>query len=224
MKGWRLDPECDRELNSWLEGGSAIPLLDRLVADGHHDEAATYARLALADPECMDRDRVEEIVERVASLPDGWTEAVLEFAAGPSVEAWERLMHFTPPDLFYQRIRYTISLLQRLGMDPDVLFQCATRLGTTPDAIGFAESGEVDPDVVAHRAVEVPGAAGLWLGLAAQAAFARGDTFGVVRYLRQAYEKARSSYPPDFAAFAIREKADSDLHDMLDKIGVPRFE
>ena len=219
-----MDQESDWELKSWLKGGSPLPLLERLFADGHHDEAATYARLALADPECTDRDRVEEIVERVASPPDGWTEAVLEFAAGPSVEAWDRLMRFTPPDLFYQRIRYTIALLQRLGLEADILFQCATRLGTTPDAIGFAESGAVDPDVVAHRAVEAPGAAGLWLGLAAQAAFARGDTFGVVRYLREAYEKASSLYPPDSAAFMIRERADSDLHEMLDKIGVPRFD
>ncbi len=219
-----LDFERSPELSEWLSGGSALPLVERLFADGRHDEAATHARLALADRDCADRDRIEEIVERIASPPDGWTEAVLRFAAKPELDAWERLMSFTPPDMIYQRLRYTISLLRRLGTDPEIVFRCATHLGTTPDAIELVESGAVDPEVVAQRAVEAPRAAGIWLGLAAQASLARGETFGVVRYLREAYERTDSEFSPDLSAMAIRSEADSELHHMLDKIGVPRFD
>ena len=219
-----FDIDRDPELAEWLSGGSALPLVERFFADGRHDEAAACARLALADPGCKDRDRIEEIVQRVASPPDGWTEAVLRFAADPDLEAWERLMRFTPPDVIYQRLRYTISLLRRLGVDPEVVFRCATHLGTTPDAIELVESGAVDPAVVAHRAVEAPRAAGIWLGLAAQASLARGDTFGVLRYLREAYERADPEFPPDLSAMAIRSKADPELHQTLDRLGVPRFD
>jgi hypothetical protein len=88
----------------------------------------------------------------------------------------------------------------------------------------LVESGAVDPEVVAHRAVEAPRAAGIWLGLAAQASLARGDTFGVVRYLREAYERADPEFPPDFSAMVIRSNADPELHQSLDAIGVPRFD
>ena len=54
--------------------------------------------------------------------------------------------------------------------------------------------------------------------------YVREDTFGVVRYLRQAYEQADSDFPPHISAMTIRSKADPELHRMLDKIGVPRFE
>lgn len=104
-----FDLEQDPELAEWLSGGSALPLVRRLFADGRHDEAAAYARLALADHRCKDRDPIEEIIQLVASPPDGWTEAVLRFAAEPDLDAWERLMRFTPPDRIYQRLRYTIS-------------------------------------------------------------------------------------------------------------------
>lgn len=219
-----LDFERNPELSEWLSGGSALPLVQRLFANGQHVEAAAHARLALADHDCEDRDRLEEIVERIAAPPDGWAEAVLRFASEPDLDAWEQLMSFTPPDMIYQRLRYTISLLQRLGTDPEIVFRCATHLGTTPDAIELVESGAVDPEVVAHRAVEAPRAAGIWLGLAAQASLARGDTFGVVRYLREAYERTDSEFPPDLSAMVIRSQADSDLHQLLDKIGVPRFD
>jgi hypothetical protein len=81
-----------------------------------------------------------------------------------------------------------------------------THFGTTHDAIELVESGAVEPEVVAQRAVEAPRAAGIWLGLAAQAALARGDTFGVVRYLREAYERSGPSFPPDLSAMRIREE------------------
>ena len=215
--------EVDQQLAAWLNGGSAVPLLDLLVGLGSLDQAACYARLALADDDCLDRQRVESILERIAEPPDGWTEAVLSFAKEPSVEAWEQLMAFTPFDVFYHRTRNTIGLLQRLGTDANILFQCATRFGTTPDAIGLAESGEVDPEVIAHRAAEVPAAAGLWLGLAAQAAMARGDRFGVVRYLREAFIRAHPDFPPTLSVFAIRDQADDELQELLDSIGVPRL-
>ena len=219
-----LDLEKHPELGAWLAGGSALPLVRRLFADGLHDEAAAHARMALADHDCQDRDQIEEIVERVASPPDGWSEAVLRFAAEPDLDAWERLMSFTPPEMIYQRLRYTISLLRRLGTDPEILFRCATHHGVTPDAIELVESGAVDPEVVAQRAHGSARAAGIWLGFAAQASFARGDAFGVVRYLREAYERADSEFPPDISAMTIRSNADPELHRMLDKIGVPRFE
>ncbi len=107
-------------------------------------------------------------------------------------------------------------------MDPDLLFRFATRLGTTPDAVELAESGLVDPDTIKARADEgTPQARGLWLGLAAQAALARGDRLGAVRLLREAFEQAVDPFTPDTSAAAIRDLADDELRELLDKAGIP---
>jgi len=61
----------------------------------------------------------------------------------------------------------------------------------------------------------------LWLGLAAAAAFARGDRLGVVR-LRRAANAVRGGVPPDHHVVAIRAACDDELAAMLDAAGVPR--
>ena len=60
------------------------------------------------------------------------------------------------------------------------------------------------------------------MGLAAMAALSRGDRFGTVRLLKEAVETADSAFPPLMEVWAVRELADENLHDMLDKAGVPR--
>jgi hypothetical protein len=98
-------------------------------------------------------------------------------------------MRFVPEDTFYERTRWTIALLLRMGVDPDTLFWCASRDGVTSDAIGLAETGAASPEAIRERAGRgSPASFGLWLGLAAQSAHARGDAFLAVRLLREAYE------------------------------------
>lgn len=40
----------------WFNGDSSLPLVLRLRELGFDDEAAAMARLALRDPECLDRE------------------------------------------------------------------------------------------------------------------------------------------------------------------------
>jgi hypothetical protein len=200
---------------AWFQGGPARPLIEELILAKRLDEAGALARLALASEECQDREALEDLLEQTGNPPPGWTEAVIAFSRNPTLENWDRLMLFTPHKVFYQRTRNTLRLLRRLGTDPNALFRCATRIGTTPDAFELAQSGEVHPDTIVARAEEAPpGARGIWLGLAAEAAFARGDDLGTARLLKTAYEQAARGFGPEMSAREIREEASPKLQEI----------
>jgi hypothetical protein len=204
----------------WLNGDSALPLVVRLRELGYDTEAAATARLAVRDPDCLDREALEAALHEIGSAPDGWMEALAEFARNPGEQRWNELMTFVPPEVFYQRLRNTIATLMRLGCDGNILFRCATTLGMTPDIFDLATSGTVDPEVIEERGAGSPARA-TWLGLAAQAAFARGDHFAVTRYLREA-SAGRDAVLAWASITEIRREADEELNEQLDRVGVPR--
>jgi len=204
----------------WFNGDSSLPVVDRLRSMGFDDEAAATARLALRDPECRDRDALEQALHEIASSPDGWLDALADFARNPSLERWEELMQFVPEDVFYQRLRQTIATLHRLGCEGNMLFRCATKIGMTPDVFDLATSGTVDPEVIEERGADSPARAA-WLGLAGQAAFARGDRFAVIRYLREA-SRCENNVLAWASISEVRREADAALNDDLDRAGVAK--
>ncbi|MGH9459035.1 MAG: hypothetical protein ACRD2J_15485 [Thermoanaerobaculia bacterium] len=217
------DPRVVQRQRFWLNGGSALPLLELLVDADRLDEAAATARLALAMDDCADREAIEAILRDAGSPPVGWDAALATYAADPSDEHWGQIVRFIPEEVVYQRIRNTVAALSRLGADPDRLFLHASRDGIVPELLEIAESGAVAPDTIRSRGEESPHNLSFWLGLAAQSAFARGDRFLTVRLLTEAYD-AGTIMPPDFAAIQIRAAADPELHEMLDAVRIPRFD
>jgi hypothetical protein len=215
------EPQLTFLARRWLNGDSSLPLVQRLRELGFDDEAAATARLALRDPECIDRDPLEAALHEIASTPDGWLDALAELARAPSEERWNALMRFVPEEVFYQRLRNTIATLMRLGCDGNILFRCATRLGMSSDIFDLAKSGTVDPEVIEERGAGSPARA-TWLGLAAQAALARGDRFAVIRYLREA-SRDKASVLAWASISEVRQEADEQLNEELDKVGVPRL-
>ena len=215
------DPECRFLVRRWLNGDSALPLVESLMETGQDVEAGATARLALKDPECPDREPLEAALRRIAGEPEGWSAALEDFARNPSEERWELLMRFVPLDDLYQRLRSAVPLLMRLGCDGNILFRCAARSGMSPDMFELAASGEVDPEVIEERGAGSP-ARPCWLGLAAQAAFARGDRFGTMRYLREAMSDDDDAYLAWGSISEIRQVADDVFNAELDQLGIPR--
>ncbi len=209
--------------DDWLTGGSAVPYIKLLLAVGRKEEAGIYGRLAAAHAKA-DSSEIDALLQDAADAADSWVAAVRAFVEDPSEDGWDDLMRFVPGDAFYERARFTLALLIRFGVDPDLVFWCATRDGVTPDAIGLAETGAASPNAIRKRAAHGSSLSiGLWLGLAAQSALARGDQFLAVRLLREAYEKHMSPFEPLSSAMWIREHADDELHAMLDSAGIPHF-
>lgn len=210
----------------WVGGGAATPLVAELIRLKRLNRAGAIARLALAAEVCQDRATLEKLLQRTGNPPRGWENAVAAFHRNPTLENWDSLMYFTPLPLLYQRTRNTLRVLRRVGTDPDVLFMCATRNGTVPDAFELVQSGDVAPETVVQRALEAPpGLQAMWLGLAAEAAFARGDMLGVVRLLKRACaETVDCMTGPEMSINAIRAAASDELHHMLDSVGIPRCE
>lgn len=202
------------------DGASARPLVALLLATGEPAFAATIARLALTSSDCQDRVALEELLSAAGRPPDGWSEALVEFARSPSVDGWDELMRFTPLDVYYDRVRHALRLLRGHGVDPVLLFRLATRHGTTPDAVELVETGLVPPDAVASRGEGSP-AAPMWFALAAVAAQARRDRFAVARHLREAWNAPDIYGMVESLTMKIRERADDELLRLLDDAGVP---
>lgn len=217
------DPQVVQRQRFWLNGGSALPLLELLVEQGRLDDAAATARIALAMERCEDRAQIETILREAGSPPAGWDEALQAYADDPSDQRWDDLMRFIPDEVAYNRLRNMVVQLRALGANPDTLFLHVSRFGIVSELLEMGESGDVDPETIRGRAAESPDNRSFWLGLAAQAAFARGERFLTVRLLAEAYD-AKSGVPADFSAMQIREEADDALHAMMDAVGIPRFD
>jgi len=201
-------------MREFRDGASAQPLVQFLLELGNAQRAAIFARLALASETCRDRTALEALLERAGQPPKGWTDALLEFARAPSMEAWNALHEFTPPEVYYNRIRNSLRLLRTIGVDPSLLFRLATLHGTIPDAIELVESGEVSSHVVAERALGSPAAA-MWLVLAAEAAAAQGDHLAVLRHLRDARCKPCGHETVAAMMPDVLEHADAELRRLL---------
>lgn len=212
------DPEATLLLRHYLlGGGSPIPAIRKLMTAGDVDYSAVVARLALRTASGKDREELLALLHEITSAPTGWATALETFAAAPSDAAWDELMRFVPEDVFYQRLKYTVLVLIGLGCDGDILFRCVSRIGMLPELYDLADSGTVDPETIVQRATGSPAEAA-WLGLAAKAAFARGDRAATTRYLWRA-----SQLDPIFAYAAIaeiRHAADAELNAELDRAGV----
>src|ERR1051325_7464269 len=127
------DAEREQAQKTWLNGGSALPLVSLHHRRGEVLEASAVARAALenGDAEAVEIERL--LYERDDAPPD-WIETLRAFAAAPSIERWRDLMRFVPPGQIYQRSRNTVRRLRQLGVDTNLLFLCATNLGMTPAA------------------------------------------------------------------------------------------
>lgn len=144
-----LEFEVRTVMRRWLNGGPALPYIQLLVDAERFLEAAATSRLALADPNCLDRSDIE--------------------------------------------------------------------------AIELVEDGLVRPETILARNEESTGAKAFFLGLAAEAAFLRGDMVGTIRMLREAYSHADEWCSPDFAVLFIRGRATDEQNALLDNAGIPRL-
>ncbi|HEV2721722.1 MAG TPA: hypothetical protein VG323_17015 [Thermoanaerobaculia bacterium] len=214
------DPQLDALQQQWLDGGSALPLVRLLVERGEGDQAAAIARLVLAREECPDAAEIEQCLDEIDEAPDEWREQLAAMAADPSVERFEELMRFVPPELIYQRLRNALRKLRKLGVDPEILFQCATNIGMTPEAIELVEEGLVGPETILLRGRR-SAARTTYFGLAAEAAFLRGDIVSTIRHLRDAVQHETELVSAIPHIYFVREQASPDVNAMLDRAGIP---
>ena len=204
----------------WANGGSAIPVIRRLLAEEKTLEAACCARMAIITAPEPEREELEAAIFKAGNVSEEWIEAMKEFAKAPSLERWDELLEFVPDDDIYQRMRASISLLVKFGCDFNMIFRCATKYGIPPDVHDLVATGKVDPEVIVERGAESP-VRSMWLAMAARAAFARGDRWTTLKYLRDACKDEEQIILSMVSIDEIRDLADEDFNAELDKIGVP---
>ena len=214
------DPEIDALQQQWLAGGSALPLVRLLVARGEGDQAAAIARLVLGRDDCVDAAEIEQCLDEIDEATDEWRAQLAAMAHDPSVERFEELMRFVPPELIYQRLRNAIRKLKKLGVDANLLFQCATNIGMTPEAIELVEEGLVAPETILARARQ-SAARATYLGLAAEATYLRGDLVSTIRYLRESVQNESEFSTALPHIYFVREQASPEVNAILDRAGIP---
>jgi hypothetical protein len=214
------DPELDTLQQQWLGGGSALPLVRLLVDRGEGDHAAAIARIALGRVDCPDAGEIERCLDDIDEAPDEWREQLATMARDPSVDRFEELMRFVPPELIYQRLRNALRKLKQLGVDANILFQCATNIGMTPEAIELVEEGLVAPETILARG-EYSAARATYLGLAAEATYLRGDIVSTIRYLREAVQSETELCSALPHIWFVREQASPEVNAILDRAGIP---
>ena len=213
-------PEVTFHLRSWINGGSALPAVRLMMDNGYEFEAACTANVALHRPECNEREELLAVIGEAANTSDAWIDALRDFARKPSEKRWEELFRFTNEDVFYQRLRHTIAILMALECDGDILFRCAFKYGVTSDAYDLVRSGKVDPKTCVARG-EGSRARSTWLGLAALAAFSRGDRWNTIAYLREACKDEETAVLAWASISEIRQEADDELKAQLDALDIP---
>jgi hypothetical protein len=216
------DPEVREAQQRWLNGGSALPVVELMASRGAKIEAATVARVALARPDCPDNKELRAVLSKLASPPAGWEAALAKFAESPSGDAWSELMRFVPPDHAYLRLRDAIGRFRAIGVDGDMIFRCASESGLTADLIELVEQGCVAVETLVERAAHSGGAKTTYLGLAAEAAFLAGDMLSTVRLLRESIKHENEWCSAEPHVVFIRERAAPEQLDLLDRAGIPR--
>ena len=174
----------------------------------------------LARDNCLDAEEIEQCLDDIDEAPDEWRAQLEAMAAAPSVERFEELMRFVPPELIYQRLRNALRKLRKLDVDANVLFQCATNIGMVPEAIELVEEGLVEPETILARGAQSP-ARTTYLGLAAEATYLRGDIVSTIRYLRESVQHQTDLCSALPHIWFIREQASPEVNAILDRAGIP---
>lgn len=217
--GEELSTMLKRMLFSKQPGGSPLRLVRLLHDSGDKIGLGAVGRMVLDQPDCPDRDAIQALVNTLGGEPKGWEKALEAFAAKPSVEGWDKLMQFCPIETHYQRIKNALRALKARGVDPNLLFVLGTKDGLLPEAIGWAEDGLVDPEIILEQEKKMLSKEmrGTLLCLAAHAYFHRGDKFNTVRCLKEA---ASLSDMTEYSVKTIADHSDLELREMLAKIGL----
>ncbi len=199
--------------------GSPLRLVRFLHDSGDGIALGAVGRMVLDQPDCPDRGTIQALVDTLSREPEGWEKALDEFAANPSLEAWDKLMQFCPIEVHYQRVKNALRALKGRGVDPNILFILGTKDGLLPDAIGWAEDGLVDPATILEQEKKMRSdeMRGTLLCLAAHAYHHRGDKFNTVRCLREA---AALTGMAGYTVEAIAERSDPELREILEKVGL----
>jgi hypothetical protein len=212
--------EVIRLQQEWLSGGSALPLVQLYIERNELDDAATVGRAALSMDRCPDAEQIESLLATLESTPAGWDSAIETFVADPSAEHWKRIIRFAPPDLVYAWVRKAFRQIARRGGTGDALIRYGTQCGITPDVMEIVDRGHVEPETLIARGEEAGAARAFWLGLAAQAAYQRGNRFRAVALLREAWSCADEYSTPGYSVMFLRDHGDPELEEMMRSAGV----
>ncbi len=206
-------------LRAWTEGGSPLPVIDAYLEAGQKDEAIIFARGAVESANKDDRVRLMTLLDELVAWPPEWEAVLDDIAADPTIDRWDALHRFASGAAIYDWRRLALQKLRDRGVDPIALFRFASSGGVIPDAIALVETGEIPPEVLVARANEPGAAKSIWLGLAAQASFLRGDEHGTLRYIKEAAASADGFSIPTFSLIWLLEHAESEeLRAALERI------
>lgn len=204
----------------WLNGGAHLDYLQLMRAFGRHQEVTDLAFALLIDRELTpELANVERLLREELRIPQGHQPALERYLSDPSEETLEPLLLFIPAEAEEEHLRFTIAALLRRGADASLLLALIGPSALTEEMQFLIDEGELSPQVIEALAAQHPDAQVDLLGFAARSAQAQGDHLGTIRYLRSAMSADAEERARDHLE-QVRELADPDLLDLLDRAGL----
>jgi len=197
-------------LRAWAEGASPIPLVEAMIEADETEQAIVIARGALEGATPDDRARLLAILDKFVRWPPQWDALLDDISRDPTLERWEALHRFASGAAIYDWRRMALQKLRDRGVGPITLFEFASTGGVVPDAIGLVEEGVIPPERLVARANEPGAARSIWLGLAAQASFLRGDEVNTIRYIEESIACSEGFSVPDFSLLWLLDHVEDE--------------
>ncbi|MEM9865921.1 MAG: hypothetical protein AAF938_30230 [Myxococcota bacterium] len=203
------------EREAWLRGGDDLTYLRRRVLLGDAEEALALAD-SLRENGGARGHALEDFTLGRSLLPPELEAAIDALPMHATYDETAAVLGGAPDELRAFAIRR--ALVHFADAPASLRFALACHGGMTRDALAMVEGGEVTaPDVASRSAESDAVGRGLWLGLAARVAARNGDDLGVVRYLRQGFERAEG---PLFDRDMIWETASDRLRQLMRAAGL----
>jgi hypothetical protein len=204
----------------WLCRPDVVALVEYWRDAGQVDTAETVAHFAehnSGDDEAK-RNMLRELHDSLDQGPYYWEAQLQRLCASPTMGGWRSLMRFVSPDDLWFRTRRALNVLDRAGVDANMLFRFATEFIEMNDARNLLFTGRVSPDTCLERNVDRPHDDGRWYTYASIAAYEQGDK---ARALALVLEGNMMATAPDaYVAQELFDRYDDEMTEMLVNAGL----
>jgi hypothetical protein len=204
----------------WLCRPDVVSLVEYWRDAGQVDTAETVAHFAscnAGDDEAK-RATLEELRDSLDQGPYYWEAQLQRLCAAPTMGGWRSLMRFVAPDDLWFRTRRALNVMDRAGVDANMLFRFATELIEMNDARNLLFTGRVSPDTCLERNDTRPHDDGRWYTYAAIAAYEQGDKARALELVLEGNAAATS--PDAWVAQELFDFYDDEMTELLVNAGL----
>jgi hypothetical protein len=181
-------------------------------------ETVAHSASCNAGDDDAKRTMLEDLRDSLDQGPYHWEAQLQRLCAAPTMGGWRSLMRFVAPDDLWFRTRRALNVMDKAGVDANMLFRFATEYIEMNDARNLLFTGRVDPETCLERNLDRPNNDGHWYTFAAIAAYERGDKARALALVLEGNAAATS--PDAHPAQELFDFYDDEMTELLVNAGL----